>query len=460
VEITKDFNIGSKTLVANNYATSAASKVYWRIDGNGHTLSGQTQPLLWSSAGNCVIQNLHIVSAMRSTVASCAAFVGYAKLVYGDVLIENCTVNGIVQSDRSGSSQNGRGVGGMVGLVGGTDGRLVIRNCESLGTVNGNGFVGGMLGYAADDAIVEIVGCANKGTVKGRYAGGIVGHVNTDGVTVSDCYSTGTVEQTTLNILDGDTHFGGILGYASKNVIINNSYTTFSTLAPSADEAAVLSVEACYVGSSVTNAVNQAAIDAITLAAHAHQYENKCATICSVTGCVATRKGGHVTDGPCDTVCDRCGGATGLAGHQFDNECDPTCNVEGCDYVGEAVGHSYDTLCDATCKVCGAVREVGEHAYDGEDDPTCNICNAVRVLMGDENDAVNNGAADGTSTMTPTLTTTVAPKMTAAPSEKVTETSDKSGSERGCKAALQTSLAPVLLAALLGTVAWMKKKED
>ena len=105
------------------------------------------------------------------------------------------------------SSDNDQGLFGYVD-TGGT-----VKDLTVSGTVSGNNFVGGVVGYNSG----TFENCAFTGSVSGDwYVGGIVG-LNDSGATVSNCYNTGEVSSNSV---------GGVVGENRGSVI--NCYNTGS----------------------------------------------------------------------------------------------------------------------------------------------------------------------------------------------------------------------------------------
>ncbi len=63
--------------------------------------------------------------------------------------------------------------------------------------------------------------------------------------------------------------------------------------------------------------------------------------------------------------------------HVYANACDTTCNKCG---AVRSTTHTYDNACDTTCNICGNIRAVGNHIYTSDSDTTCNICGYTRVI--------------------------------------------------------------------------------
>jgi hypothetical protein len=101
-----------------------------------------------------------------------------------------------------------KNVGGLVGVNSGT-----VSNCYSTGSVNGHIAVGGLIGVNSG----TVSNCYSTGSVNGgNDVGGLIG-VNSG--TVSNCYSTGSVE--------GYYYVGGLVGYNYFGKV-SNCYSTGS----------------------------------------------------------------------------------------------------------------------------------------------------------------------------------------------------------------------------------------
>lgn len=138
------------------------------------------------------------------------------------------TIKGIIIESGSITYTGGSSTG--VGSIAGTLKGARIINCTNRATVNGaNGiYVGGIVGTIGNSG-TYVNGCSNHGAVNGRLnVGGIVGEItNLSGISVFDCYNTGTVSQSTTA---NPRNFGGIAGKltmesSGKNVL-RNCYTT------------------------------------------------------------------------------------------------------------------------------------------------------------------------------------------------------------------------------------------
>ena len=128
--------------------------------------------------------------------------------------------NGATIQDLGVTNVNIKGKHFVGALVGKNEGST-ISNCYSTGSVEGTAkFVGGLMGWVLDTSTVS--NCYSTSTVKGAhwYVGGLAGQV-IDNSTVSNCYSTGSVEGT-------NNHVGGLAGEVINNSTISNCYSTGS----------------------------------------------------------------------------------------------------------------------------------------------------------------------------------------------------------------------------------------
>ena len=122
----------------------------------------------------------------------------------GDSIIENCYNTGYVYGAT-------RSIGGICG-----DNRATLQGCYNVGKVNGEFYVGGIVGesYGSGNTI-WIKDCYNRGNVIGdtEKIGGIGGYIGRS--LVENCYSQATVS--------GNTNVGGICGNSDK-VDFQNAY--------------------------------------------------------------------------------------------------------------------------------------------------------------------------------------------------------------------------------------------
>ena len=146
--------------------------------------------------GNCkTIRNLYINATSDDT-----GFFGYA----GAGSIKNITFN----NAKVNSSGNN------TGILAGDAGSCIIENIKTLAncSVEGNSFVGGILGAARDN----ISNSENHAMVKGSYAvGGVVGCYEGSSKSISSCANYGAVT--------GTSKVGGMVGHFSTGTIQNSA---------------------------------------------------------------------------------------------------------------------------------------------------------------------------------------------------------------------------------------------
>ena len=105
---------------------------------------------------------------------------------------------------------DGKVICGTKNYIGGIVGKMqsgTIENCSFSGTVKG-GYAGGIVGGLNGDC--TITGCANTASVTGTTAGGILGYWKTK-ATIQSCYNTGAI--------NGSSRTGGIAGQLNTGVI-------------------------------------------------------------------------------------------------------------------------------------------------------------------------------------------------------------------------------------------------
>ncbi|RPJ37314.1 MAG: hypothetical protein EHM35_06645, partial [Planctomycetaceae bacterium] len=162
------------------------------FDGNDHTISHFT----WTSTGkvcvglfgfvgdpNAQIKNLRLVdvSVDGGNGHSIGALVG--TLANGTIV--NCRATGNVNGEMY-----------VGGLIGDHSGRLV--NCHTDGVVRGTTWIGGLIGYSGHGSITA---CYSNSSVTGStWVGGLAGYIN--GEHTTSCYATGSVA--------GVNHVGGL----------------------------------------------------------------------------------------------------------------------------------------------------------------------------------------------------------------------------------------------------------
>ena len=130
---------------------------------------------------NCYVKGGYV--GARSKVG------GLVADCYDDAAVSDCWSTAEVSSD-------GDYVGGLVGYIV----RGSVWSCHAGGRVSGRFGVGGLVGGASQEGVIE--DCFTTGTVTGSRAGGLVGSLRGS---VARCYSTASVS--------GGRELGGLVGY-------------------------------------------------------------------------------------------------------------------------------------------------------------------------------------------------------------------------------------------------------
>ena len=182
-------------------------------DGAGYTISGlytkydeDHQGLFGyiegTSSNRVEIKNIGVTNSQIFGNGYVGGIVGYAEYVD----IENCYNTGSIKENLK--SQSSYSVGGIAGQID----YSTIENCYNTGVINGQAFVGGIVGSIKANS--EINYCYNTGSIGGAsvnnsFVGGIVGDNNSTNFSVTNCFNTGNVYSSSNN------YVGGILGAGS-----------------------------------------------------------------------------------------------------------------------------------------------------------------------------------------------------------------------------------------------------
>ena len=194
-----------------------------QFDGAGHTITGLTikQPAPTDDAGRysrgmfgytkqAVIENVSLKDASVSGTQQVGGIVGAAE--EGSV-IRNVPFSGKVQRSGTGYT-DGISIGGIVGKLK----QSTLENAYHAGTVEGNSFVGGIVGFAYQQNTIQNVRNAGK-VVGNQNLGGIVGAVQYD-TNIRNALQTGIVEQRSGQT---DPNVGGVVGLLDDNSTVTHA---------------------------------------------------------------------------------------------------------------------------------------------------------------------------------------------------------------------------------------------
>ncbi len=136
------------------------------------------------------------------------------------------------------------------GLFGYVYSRGEVKNVGVSGSVRGNSYVGGVVGY--NNSSSKVTNCYNTGSVSSSsfYVGGVVGRNNASSE-VTNCYNTGSVSSSSTKV-------GGVVGYNNSYSKVTNCYNTGSVSGSSGYVGGV--VGGNYSSSEVTNCYNTGSV--------------------------------------------------------------------------------------------------------------------------------------------------------------------------------------------------------
>lgn len=219
IEITND-------IVVDNYFSGIGINEYnyfiGEINGNGHTISGLTSPLIRFGFGK--IKNLTIEGNISGKAAFIENLTNLARFNNPLIEIDSCINKATITSSSSVGNIAYAGMGAFVGTkkatsiiikncinygdiidtsnltslyMGGISGcEANITNCANYGNVSGSGYVGGIT-----PRISKTENCVNYGNITGNKAGGISGYIyitssHNDSYSIHNCVNFGTITGT------------------------------------------------------------------------------------------------------------------------------------------------------------------------------------------------------------------------------------------------------------------------
>lgn len=199
LDVETDFEIGTEefpfsgTFDGNNHKISSSGEMFSDLSRDNFGL--------FSFVENATIKNLLINGVSLSVGNNIGIVAGNAK----NTAIKNIRIwaCGIEADSNAGS---------IVGSMNG--GTVADCNCEVSVSIYEGDYVGGIAGYAVNDATIER--CINKGLIsaENKFCGGIAGYVEGR---ISHCINKGNVSSSDTNNLSSAA-LGGIVGFVSGTV--------------------------------------------------------------------------------------------------------------------------------------------------------------------------------------------------------------------------------------------------
>jgi len=312
------------------------------FDGNDKTISDLT-----IYAPSADFQGLFGYIASGSTVKNLG--------LEGGSIDGNMFVGGIVGENSDGIISNCYTTGFITGIsfVGGIAGNSgiygIISNCYTTGSITGDNFVGGIAGLNGDDGTVS--NCYTTGTITGdNFVGGIAG---SSYQTVSNCYTTGTIT--------GSNLVGGIVGLNVGGGTISDCSTT-GNITGSEHVGGIVglsesggTVANCSTTGNITGESN---IGGIVGLDEGGTYSN-CYTTGNITG-----SGNAI------------GGIVGEDGGGTYSNCYTTGNITGIDFVGGIVAYTWSGII-LNCYTTGTIT--GNSYVGGITGTRGNISNCIAL---------------------------------------------------------------------------------
>ncbi|MCL2039268.1 MAG: hypothetical protein FWG85_02435 [Bacteroidetes bacterium] len=190
----------------NGNSTLSAISIFINYSSGSITNCINNAIITGIGAGSIVYQNMGAISNCinNGDITGVDRIGGIAGENEGTII--NCINTGKITATASGDNNIFSGVGGIVGTV--ANRCQNISNCVNLGSVVGQGFVGGIVGLANNNSPnnpTPITNCINYGYVRGiNIVGGVLGYMFNQNVNVSNCVNVGVVE--------GEEDTGSIVG--------------------------------------------------------------------------------------------------------------------------------------------------------------------------------------------------------------------------------------------------------
>ena len=225
--VNKASDYAGKTVVLNADITFTAANATLatfagKLDGNGHTLKGVTQPLIATLNGGATIQNLIIDGASidAPTVEMLGAIANVVN-VTADIALTNVALKDSTVSNVTSTIDNDKTcAGGLLGRVDSGTATLTLTNCTVSGTVAGKQYAAGLIAVASiNKCTVVFENCKNSAnlTVQDKpayniYIGGFLGYAKLKDISVKNCENAGNITVNSSIATNMDVYTGGFIG--------------------------------------------------------------------------------------------------------------------------------------------------------------------------------------------------------------------------------------------------------
>lgn len=180
------------------------------FDGGTGVWSGAIAGELTGTIENVTLKNSQIKAANQRVGGIAGQVTGTVK----DVKVQDSTIEGAHY------------VGGVTGILG-SNGKVRTAYCDAaIKNSSTDKSAGGIVGLSSYNATgMEISDCWYAGKLSASQGGGILGHSNSSGITISHCLNTGEMEH-----VGTDKQMGGLIGFINVNSTFGRTLTLEDSL--------------------------------------------------------------------------------------------------------------------------------------------------------------------------------------------------------------------------------------
>ncbi len=338
--VNKGSDYAGKTVVLTDNITFANANATLttfagKLDGNGYTLKGVTNPLIGTLNGGATIQNLIIENAnvVEPTIEKLGLIANVIN-VTADIALTNIAVkNATVSNVTSAIDNDGTCAGGMLGRVDAGTATISLTNCTVSGSVAGKQYTGGFIGITSTTSVTLVMNnCKNSASIGisdapayNMYVGGFVGYNKLKSTTVTNCENAGDLTVADAVFASNQyAYVGSVFGR-----IRGNGYT-IENFCNTGDISVKAKGGAAYIGglvghmdtgvASLTSCVNYgdvATAATSTVPDYVGGFIGQCNKETTITNCVnygAISSGNVATKGTSGAIFGSVGGFVGILG--------------------------------------------------------------------------------------------------------------------------------------------------
>lgn len=171
--VIKDFSL------VNTYMTTPTAADKFRMGSIAAVVAAGSNVLFHNVESSAIIVPPSDTAPSFNSVGGILGYIGTASTV----AFEHCTFSGKIVVNGTGEK-----IGGIIGRLENTGAKVTLSNCVNAGSITGDKYVGGLIGYASA-ASLYVNDCANLGDVTaGRCSGGLIGTIDVcDDLNIANC---------------------------------------------------------------------------------------------------------------------------------------------------------------------------------------------------------------------------------------------------------------------------------